>query len=167
MTTLLFTKSHLPLSKIIRWGLNIPCSHFAICFDNKIVFHSNLLGAHLQWARKFADACTIVYKIEMDYTKSEEDEIYNKIITKFDARGYDFGAFIYFVGSAILHKFFGQPMPRHNLFNVDDAFLCTELATCLPIRSFKTLDADFSMMDPYQLYNLIKDDSHGETEKKD
>lgn len=155
---LIFTKSSQPLSKLIRAGLNEPVSHFGIVFDNGIVFHSNLLGTHVEWYKTFTKHCDIVYQIEYAMTLEQEEAIYQTILNTYDELGYDFGALFYFAYRVAAYKFFSVPMPSKNEWSKSDKFLCTELAGTLPNSivpaSIKT--EDLSIVSPYSLYLKIK-----------
>lgn len=156
---LIWTKSGLPLSKLIRWGLNEPVSHFGIVFDNGIVFHSNLLGTHIEWYGTFVKHCTIVYQLDFPMSLVEEEAVYQKILNTYDDRGYDFGGFAFFIWRGLLYRTFSTPFPAKNEWQSASKFLCTELATVLPDNivpvSIKT--QDLSIVSPYHLYMEMKE----------
>lgn len=155
MITLMWTKSHLPLSKTIRYLLDIPTSHFSIAFDKKVVFHSNLKGVHLVSYDKFIKKNHIVFEKNYDLGLEKEEEIWQKILID-EGKWYDFLAFLYFAKAAIAYKFFKIPISRKNKLN-SKGLLCTELAHTLPKNLFKHEIKDLSMIDPYRLYNSIRD----------
>lgn len=157
---LIWTKSTLPLSLLIRYGLNEPVSHFGIVFDNGIVFHSNLLGTHIEWYHTFTKHCTVVYEREYAMTLDGEEEIFQKILNTYDDMGYDFGAFGYFCYRALLYRTLGKPFPAKNDWQSSDKFLCTELATVLPdsVVSAKIKSQDLSIISPYRLYMEISEE---------
>src|SRR3972149_5686290 len=112
---LIWTKSKAPLSVLIRWGLNEPVSHFAIVFDDFLVFHSNLVGVHMVSMNRFLKSTAqIVYEKNYAMVLEDEEAIYRAIISKHDGEPYDFGAFFYFIWRVLLHKFFKTPVPATN-----------------------------------------------------
>lgn len=140
------------------WGLDEPVSHLAIVFDNKIVFHADLLGVRLAWYPTFLKSREIVYEIEFDLTLEQEEEVYQNIITQNDGKSYDYGAFIYFMWRGLLKKCLNKPMPNTNPWGSEDRYLCDELVEVLPDfivpRSVKNVD--IGMKSPWQVYLLMK-----------
>lgn len=154
---LLWVKGNAPLSKLIMWGLNEPVSHFALLFDNKIVFHSDLTGAHIQWYKSFQKTHETIFELEYTPGLKKEEEIYQEVIDANDGKGYDYGAFIYFAWRAFLWKFFNQPIPEKNPWGDKDRFLCDEVIQTLPneICSQEIKQMDLSMKSPYMVWLLI------------
>lgn len=153
---LMWTRSSAPLSKVIRWISKEPVSHFVVCFDNKWVIHSNLLGVHLNWLSTFTKHCEIVYTIECDLSLENEEKVYRSLLDNFDERGYDFGAFFYFLFRGLLYKFLKIPMPAQNKWGNKDKFLCTEISQVLP-KDVITIDvSNVDIITPYKLYQLLK-----------
>lgn len=151
---LIWTKSKLPLSVLIRWGLSEPVSHFGIVFDNGIVFHSNLLGTHVEWFGTFAKHCEIVYSVECQMELLDEEAVYRDILDTYDDKGYDYCAFAYFCLRGFMRKFLRIPFPEKSAWTDKDKFLCTELAGTLPesIIGAQIKAEDLSILSPYQLY---------------
>lgn len=161
---ILFTKSSLPLSKLIRWGFNEPTSHVAIMFDNKLVFQSNLLGVGLEGIYRFQAAAEIVFTIDVPMNLKSEEQIYQNLLSQYDGKSYDFKAFAYFGYRVILKKLFGKPMPDKNSWQRPDAFLCDGLLAalqdpCLPAWLQKAISGlgDIEMKSPYQVYLAISE----------
>lgn len=147
---LIWTKGSSILSKAIIWGLDEPVSHFAVVFDDKIVFHSNLLGTHLNWLDTFKKHSEIVYTIEYKMTLEQEEAVYQNMI-KYDERPYDFPSFFYFGYCILKKKFFNTPIPRLNKYNKPTEFLCYELAEGLNGIAFHH-QIEGLLISPYQLY---------------
>lgn len=160
---LIWTRSSLPLSVLIRTGLRTPVSHFGIVFDNGIVFHSNLLGTHIEWYGTFVKHCEVVFEIEYAMTLEQEEAVYRSILNTYDDHGYDFGAFAYFAWRAILYRTLGLPFPPRNAWESGDKFLCTELARTLPdyIIPLEVKSQDFGIMSPFRLFALLKGIEYG------
>lgn len=156
---ILFVKGTLPLSKLIMWGLDEPVSHFAVLFDDKIVFHSDLTGVHISWYPTFLKSHEVVFETEFhEANLNEEEEVYQSIVSKYDGKKYDYGAFIYFIYRGFLKKIFNKSMPKVNPFGKSGGFLCTEIAELLPdwvIPAIIKKNNDLGMVSPYQLWLLL------------
>lgn len=155
---LIWTKSNLPLSIAIRGLLKEPVSHFGIVFDNGIVFHSNLLGTHIEWYGTFKKKCEIVYELDYPMSLENEEKIYRAILDTYDDKGYDFGGLFYFAYRGLCLRLIGRPLPKTNEWASGDKFLCTELAGVIPQSLIKdSLNGeDLSIVSPYQLYLKLK-----------
>lgn len=154
---LLWTKNKMPLSWLIRWGLDEPVSHFAIVFDDRLVFHSNLFGVHLQWFDTFKKSQQIVFSINLNLPLETEENVYLDVIGRQDSKPYDFRAFMYFMWCGFLRKFFNKEMPKVSSMNDNNAYLCTELAfAILNLLKLEEKDLDLSITSPFQLYLLCK-----------
>ena len=161
MITLAWSKSSLPLSKLIRWMFNEPVSHFSIIFDNRLVFHSNLLGAHTEWLSRFEKKSKIIYRIDLFTNLEQEEKIYKNILNTFDRPiSYDWGGFLFFAIHSIFYKFLKRPMPKRNLWSDKDLYLCEEMITMvqdlLNIHPYQ----DLSIITPYQLFRTIRNQLH-------
>jgi hypothetical protein len=152
---LIWTKSTSPLSVLIRWALNEPVSHFAIVFDNKLVFHSNLLGLHVGWFNTFKKQCTVVYEKDYPMALEKEEAIYQEILDREDGKSYDYGAFAYFAWRALLKKLFRIPLPKENSWDSIDQDICTESAKYLQYVIPEEIPADLAMLSPYQLALIL------------
>jgi hypothetical protein len=154
---LIWTKNKMPLSWLIRWGLDEPVSHFAIVFDDRLVFHSNLIGVHLKWYETFKKSQEIVFSIDIKLPLEQEERVYLDVIGTHDGRPYDYKAFFYFMWRGFLRKFFGNEMPKTSSMNENKAFLCTELAfALLNLLKLNEKELDLSITSPFQLYLLCK-----------
>jgi hypothetical protein len=154
---LVWTSGGSAFSRLIQWGLDEPVSHFAIVFDDRILFQSNLLGTGVAWYPTFLKKHRVVFEINIEMPLLAEEAVYQSIITKYDDRGYDYGAFGYFMWRAFLKKFFGRPIPSHNPWQSPNAYLCIELVGALPVGLVPNLHKveDLGMTSPYQLYLVL------------
>jgi hypothetical protein len=151
---LVWVRGNKLLSKFIMWGLKEPVSHFAIIFDNKIVFHSDLLGVRIMWLPTFLESHEIVFQMDFaNATLEDQEGVYQSIVTKFDGKPYDYKAFIYFGWRGLLWRLFKKPFPAKNAWNTG-GYLCTEMAEVLPdsIVPKEIKEKDISMMSPYRLW---------------
>lgn len=155
---LIWTKNNLPLSVLIRWGLKEPVSHFAIVFDDKIAFHSNLAGCNVEWFSEFKKHSEVFLEIDKYLPIEIEEKVYQSIIDKNVEKTYDFGAFLYFLWRGILFRFFGKQIPKLNKWSNNNQLICTGLASELPKEHFPELEGvlDTEMLSPYQLYLKLK-----------
>jgi len=152
---LIFTKSNLPLSVLIRWALNEPVSHFAVVFDSKFVIQSNLLGVQLNWLNTFKKHSEIVFSIEKDLTLEMEEQVYRSLLDNFDGRSYDWAAFFYFMWRAILNKSLGVPIPSKSPYGSPLKFLCTEIYSALPEWLFGKKIDNLNIMSAYKVYKAL------------
>lgn len=155
---LVFTKNTSPLSKLIRFGLGEPVSHFGIVFDNGIIFHSNLMGAHVEWYKSFTKKNSTVEFLDYALPLEKEESIYLSILNTNDGAGYDFKALIYFGYRILLFRLFKIAIPKTNEYQDASKFLCTELAKALPpyILPDSIRSKDLSIVSPYKLYLDLK-----------
>jgi len=166
---LIWTKSNLPLSLFIRWGLKQDCSHFAIVFDDDnggIVFESNLLGTHIKWFPTFKDHCAIVHEIEVKLPLKKEEAIYQATLSHYDDKSYDYKAFAYFCWRTLLLRLFNVALPKKNAWDSKGAYICVGLAKALrdakdslPKKLAKKLESveDFEMVSPHDLFHILSD----------
>lgn len=156
---LIWVKGTTSFSKFIMWGLKEPVSHFAIVFDDKLVFHSDLLGVRVAWYPTFLKTHEIVFQKDFPAATLEtEEDTYQKIITAFDGSGYDYKALLYFAWRGVLWRFFKRPFPDSNPWGSDKSFLCTEMAKVLPdwIIPKDVKDKDLGIVSPYKLWWMVR-----------
>jgi hypothetical protein len=134
-------------------------SHFAIVFDNRILFHSNFYGAHLEWLDNFIKHSEIVYRIDLELPLEAEELIYQECIKRFDGEPYDWGALAYWLYAMVGYRYFGKPLPTRNLWGSGRANLCLELAQCLTTLGVVLPDLD--MVLPEHLYFILKERLNG------
>jgi hypothetical protein len=153
---LIWTKSDLVLSKAIRWLFREDSSHFAFIFDddNRLVFHSNLIGAHVEWSKIFLSKVDVVFEIDLQIPQEEQDKIYDKL-PQLQGAKYDFGAFCYLGWRGLLKFFFNIPLPNKNKWANHDAYLCTEMGNLFK-KYLRDPDSDLGMTTPDKLYKLFK-----------
>lgn len=154
----LFTKSKAPFSVLLRWGLQEPVSHFAIEFDNKIIFHSNFFGTQINWSRTFKRKCDVVYEIVYPLPLYEEEAMYQAVLDSYDGRPYDWKGFLYFLWRVVLFKLLGTPLPEKNAWQSDTSDLCIEILTHLPKGEWNSDQSweSLAITSPYQVYSKLK-----------
>jgi len=131
----LFTKSNLPGSRLIRWGLNTDVSHFAILFmedlgDNAIVIESRLgQGVRPIWLKDFLAHNDVVTAVAHD--TDQEKYLYGKILDKVGGQPYDWKAVTFLSVAVIMKKLFKRPLPKKNLWGAKDMQYCSEVLNAM------------------------------------
>lgn len=147
MIRILFTRSNLIGSKLIRWGLEEPVSHTAIEYDG-LVFHANHLGVIIEPIGHFTKHSTVVYLVDVP----DPDGLtkLRRMTTKYWRAPYDGGSVAWLSIRALLKKI-GIKLKKANLWNSSSMFICHEWVT-------QVLDgAEDSNTTPYQLYLRLKE----------
>ncbi len=156
---LIATRSSSILSKAIRWATDQPASHFAIVFDERFVFHSNLLGAHPEFYTTFRKKNDLVDEQVFNLTLEQEESVYQAIVQNFDGKQYDFGALLFAGLARLSNKLFKTPLPKKNKWSDANKLLCTEIFLILSVAGIEIdfdYDQDFSMVTAYDLMVAIK-----------
>jgi len=153
MISLVFTCNDMPVSRMIRSATHSVCSHFAIVIDNRIVFHSNFKGAHVEFLPSFLKHNTICYQLDLLLTPQQEEDIYQECL-KYDGKPYDFGAFFYLIWCFIKNKLFKTPFAKQNLWSDRDYVMCVELAKILQVIGIDIKDLDLYL--PQNLYSNLR-----------
>jgi hypothetical protein len=162
---LIWTTSNKIGAKIIRWGLDTDCSHFAISFDededgNGFIFHSHFSGATPVWLKDFLKKNRIQHclKLRNPPTIEQEEKIWKVIISEFHGQGYDFRALAFWTWRAFIHRVFGYGFPEKNYWGKPGRNLCTAIALGLqkayPDR-FNFGNSDNEMISPHALYLML------------
>jgi len=160
---LLWTKSTLPLSVVIRAVTGDDCSHFSIVlYDSSkvpspIVFESNLLGTHPLFLQTALTTHTVVHQLTISLTEEQEDKILDAIISKFDGKPYDFGGALYLGWRKLMNRIFKTPLPAHNKWSNNDAYFCDEIYQCLESAGLPDFGISTGMETPHDLWLKLKD----------
>lgn len=144
MIEVLFTKSELIGSKMIRDITKEDVSHCAIRYRN-MVLHSSYWGVKLLSYEDFKKHNTIVHSVELPLSAWVFVDIWHKYKNK----PYDYGAF-FFLGLRYLCVKLHIPSPRVNLWQSSGSYLCSEFV------SSAILGEQDSLITPYQLYLKLK-----------
>lgn len=126
MIRLLWTKSKWPTGYLITWGLDEPCSHFAIEFFGRIIFHSNFSGVHPELSITFNKSAKIIYYKDLDVSYSTAAELMANILTNYWGKKYDWKWFFNLIKYALIFKLTGKKVPDQIIDRSRDRFLCTE-----------------------------------------
>lgn len=161
----LFSRNGLPGSKLIRWGLDEPVSHFAMSFDESptgygIVFHAHFTGVTIEWFEDWQNRNEIVYAFT---TKSplelnQEERIYQVFARRFYGRPYDNIGMAFWIKTILEHKLLGKPIPTENKWGDPMKYLCYEIYegfNALPFLGLPKV-APNEMITPYQLKQRLE-----------
>lgn len=153
---LVWTKSNRILSKLIRWGLGVDCSHFLIVFESPaggLCFESNLLGTHPKFWKTDKKTLTIVHQIDLPLSVEVEDHVWDVVVDKYDGKGYDYYAFAYFAWRVLLKKCFNIAMPPKNKWAQNGSFLCDEVYVALiDAGVLPDLGIDIAISSPHDVF---------------
>lgn len=159
---LIWTKSNLPLSLLIRAVTGEDCSHFAFVFESQakgLMFESNLLGTHprfLETEFKSRWRFTIVHQRDIPMTPEMEDAIWDRVVSRFDGKGYDYGGAIYLGWWKLLNRLFGVALPKTNKWASDDLYFCDEVYIALKgVPGVPQSNVGTGMETPHDLWKEI------------
>lgn len=167
---LLWVTSNRMGSKLIRWGLDTDCSHFAICFDEGevedpysdvaqgIAFHSYGHGTQLEWLGDFLCRYYVVHALETvePLSLQKEEAVYKAILKEESSRAYDYCALAWFAWRTVLYKVLGWELAGVNRWQAREARLCTGIAPAvLKALGFQLATPDVELMRPHDLMNAV------------
>lgn len=141
----LFTKSNLIGSRIIRWATGEDVSHCALQWG-PIVIHAALLGVEIWAYENFLDVHEVKYEFELPQ-KDDADSLAN--LVKKQGSAYDYTAVLWLGLSFLFKKVTGRLLPGPNKWASKRAFCCTEYL------SFILLGEQDSLITPHQLYKKL------------
>lgn len=165
---LLFVKSPMIGSRIIRWGLDEPVSHVIVSFDvdkMPVMFHSYGSGLTRLYADEFEKhRYEIVDLVELPLIFSQELAARKEFEASTGYQKYDYLALAYFSWRVFLKKFFKKPLPDVNRWGFSDYDLCTE-AVYLVAEIYAKITAkmilpparDLGIVSPWELCGLLRE----------
>ena len=165
----LWTKSSLPFSKLIRWGLKEDCSHFSIMFfeqygQKSIVIESRLEGVQEIRLSNFLAQHTVVHALQAPLTEIEEQVLYLYFLRKIKGKKYDSWAMAYWIYAGIMYRFFGQRLPHKNAWGENELVYCVEIMQ--EMREYlleidvDLSDFDLEMTSPHGAYKILKESEY-------
>lgn len=162
---LVWTKSNLPLSVVIRAVTGEPCSHFAFVFETAakgLMFQSNFLGTHPKFWANAQKHMEIVHEINIPLPIEIEDAIWDAIVEKYDSKPYDLGGMVYLGWRILLLRLFNRPLPDKNPWANDDSFFCDEVYDVFnSVEGFIQLPVGNGMDTPEMVWQKLKDWQYG------
>lgn len=157
---LIWTKSNLPLSILIRWVTGEDCSHFAFVFESAakgVMFESNLMGTHPKFFASAKKHMEIVHSIDVPLTIEQENKLWDQVVEQYDDKPYDFTGAIYLGWRIILKRVFGKPLPLFNPWNQAGTFVCDELYQVLSDSGiFPESGVSTGMVTPHGLWETLE-----------
>lgn len=155
---LLWTKNNLCGSKLIMWGTEGDCSHFAVEFDDTVILQSNMAqGVNLTSKNEFLKHNEIVHAINFKVSDAHEEMVWKPLVRRLAGNvEYDKSAMAYWAWCVIKHRIFGAPIPLINQWGDPKKFMCIELAKELPDWVFNNLKPEqLEMTSPTALFHII------------
>lgn len=155
---LLFTKNHNVGSKLIMWGTEGDCSHFAAEFDECLVLQSNMLqGVNLTSTNEFMNHNEIVHELKFELPLDMEEAVYQPLVKRLAGKTeYDRKAMCYWALCVINHRITGAPIPEVNKWGDPKKFMCIEVAEQLPDFLFGNYRPDnLKFTSPTTLFHII------------
>lgn len=153
---LVFTKSNLPLSKLIRWVTKEDCSHFLFVFDNGLAFESNLLGTRPVFFVPDERHFVIVHELKVSCPQEIEDKIWKSVINNYADRKYDYTGFLYLGLWILISRITGLKKPVRNKWSRKGTYFCDELYDCLDgVPGLPNLKVAGSMRTPHDVWDEV------------
>lgn len=152
MISIACTKNHSILSKLIRELTGEPASHCILIIDNKMVFHTNLIGPHPEWLASFLETNEVVDHATFELSLEQEEQIWTNVIQSGRKRKYDISA-LFSTGLKLILKKIGIDVDVSNMqSNVKDH--CVEWMKVLsPVVEVPN---NLEAWTPYQLVKYFK-----------
>ena len=162
-----FTKNKLVGSKLIQWGLDDDCSHFAIGFWNhewSLIVESTLHGGfNLCWKSDFLKRNTVVHALRLARDGKFEGEQYRAVCSKLHGKSYDYKGVLFWSAVALGHKlgmvtkdeidgFNNRWADRNSVYCVEVLGAQRELLNSL---GFPVGLLDYQQMRPHKAYKLL------------
>ena len=157
---LIWTKSNLPLSVLIRGVTGEDCSHFAFVFESTasgLLFQSNLLGTNSKFfnTEKNTWGFKIVHELDIPMTVEEEDRAWELMVNSYDDVPYNFLGAAYLGWRKLLHRVFGLKVPAKNAWSQHATMFCDQIYTILNKLQdprLKHVNVGNGMATPYDLW---------------
>jgi len=156
---LVWTKSKLPASVLIRAITGEDCSHFAIVFESSakgLMFHSNFLGVHPQFYTTALKSMEVVHEMDIPVTLEIEDIIWDRAVQMYDGKSYDYLGAIYIGYRKLLSRLFGIEKPKTNPLASADKFYCDEIYEIFHgLEGFPPITAGDGLLTPGELFEKV------------
>lgn len=146
-------------SRLIRWGSRSDCSHFSICFSNRVyesVYPNGFMVVDIEdWYKKHEE----VHKICIPLTLTEDNNIEGLVFNALKSKDYDNNAIFYWTIRIAMKRFLGIPLPQSNIWGDRNKYYCVEVLNAL--RGFLlsrygfTFPKELEMISPHESYTLL------------
>lgn len=127
---LVWMKSNLPLSVLIRAVTGQECSHFAFVFETKaagLMFQSDLLGTAPAFYETALKTHTVVHQFDLPLPPEQEDAAWDLIVSKYDGKPYNYMGILYLGWRFLLKRAFGLALPLVNRWATPGTYFCDQL----------------------------------------
>ncbi len=156
MIKLIWSKSNLPLSVLIRAVTAQDCSHFSIVFESPgggLMIESNFLGTHPAFFKTALKSHTVMHEIDLNLATEAEDALWDAWVSAYDGKPYDFGGVIYLGLMMLRERWFKIPRPRVNRWASSKCFFCDEIYSLLSsVPNLPKIDAAGGMDSPHDVW---------------
>ena len=161
-----WTKSEKFGSRLIRWGLEEDCSHFAVCFfedsENPRVLESRLDSGFcdIQLSEFLGHGREIVHGLQFFDLGENETIIYNAMRESLKGAEYDSPAIVYWFFMGLARRLFRVALPPKNRWGKTEKVYCVEILQAIPgllwelgvdIESF-----DLEMTSPHMIFDELR-----------
>lgn len=159
---MVWTKSKLPVSLLIRAITGEEASHFSIVFESAakgLMFESNLLGTHPKFFRTALKSLVVVQEKKFEVPIEVEDAIWDLVVQKYDGKSYDIKGALYLGWRILLQRAFKIPRPKVNAWGSPDRFFCNEvyeIFNSFP-EHFPNIEVINGMDTPHDIWEKLKD----------
>lgn len=158
---LVWSKSSLPLSVLIRAVTGEPCSHFLVVFESAakgLVFESNLIGTHPRFWQSDQNKITIVHEKNLSLSAVAEDLIWDRVVQKYDGRPYDYVGALYLGFWKLAKRLFRVELPEKNLWASPERYFCSEIYEIFKdVPGFPDIGITSGMESPEDVWQKLKD----------
>ncbi len=147
-------------SRLIKWGLDEDCSHFAIRFGD-VIFQSYEGRVREDTWWDFQKGKTVIHSARPKMiNQAEVIAMHKKLRETIGDKGYDFLAILYWGWRGVLKKFFGIPIPKTNRWGTGKKYYCVEILDPIRKELEKCCDINFEGMDmemisPHMLFDIV------------
>ena len=152
-------------SRVIRWGLGEPSSHFAMCFFEDQPACATVLESRLDNGvdtcslKDFQSRNKIIHMLQCPMDGDQEADIFRNVYDSINGVQYDYPAILYWIYVGFMRKFFDKPLPKVNEMNRTEMMYCVEiiglLNEYLNDLGIDLEDYDISMLSPEQIYFIL------------
>lgn len=160
----LFTTTDKLYSRLIRWGLEEDCSHFAIQFDlpTRSVIMESIIekGVHRCDVEGFLKENKVIHSLEYVGDKYVDNLFYDCVYRHYNDR-YDTTAIMFWALATAAKRTFHVKQPWYNPWDMDNKHYCVEVldGSELLMAQYLGLDVsnvDWGMTSPHEAYDILR-----------
>lgn len=160
----LFTTTDHLYSKLIRWGLDEDCSHFAVQLDmptRSVIMESVIeKGVCSGSVEDFYKSNTVIHSLEYVGDKYVDSLFYDCVYRHYKER-YDTTAIAFWALAAATKKLFGSKQPWYNPWDMENRHYCVEVLDGSELLMSQYLGIDTSLVEwgmtsPHECFEILK-----------